>query len=792
MSGLVDDGGSSAHRPSPSLVPREPQSLVKEVASLSVDSADSPIGASGASNGASKGISLPFGSQGISDWLAQADPQIFAFDEAVWQAKTAQFVAAQAQAQQGAALAEQKKAEADSLVTEAAWLLHELHDAAEHDLLPLNQVLDRQREYETRKQLADEVQRYLEVGWLAHERIERVLRGPAPKAVPQIPQMMEDIDAGIAFCEQHLDFVGAQASLEQWRRSSVRTLGIAGAYVQHELRKIAHQVQEQLHSQLQTQPQSQTSSNVLLYAKFRSSAQRLRPMISLVRARADTGNVWLDLQRTYCDLRTPLVSPDAQRYADGLNPLSEFSDEFVDAARTAIVKTRKLCSSEQQLFRALFGEPTPTFNTWLGDVALPLYAAVRKLLVHETDISKLCQIVVLVSSGTGERNQGGADISDNTSVVGSAGGSLVTSLHHSLHPSVYPGARSMRGARSTFGDRSMAGTALGDRSVAGRSISPTEVVPNETTGEQSTEEQEPEEPEGPTGDPVRDLLAPAAQSRLVFRAHLVVEDLANFQPTNKDFLRSKFPTVDTAITLLSQVYQLLAPNVFNELAHKCVRGVLQSLDIAVANKMASSGAPDIEIHLFHIKQLLILQSQIADFDIHNSVVHEVDFSGIQRLLQVASGRVPGLGQPAGDVNGGETNPGRRSFRELLALAWDSIPRVVDIMVDAMEEIFASLRRAVDRLCIAFLQLTFKVPFNADNMAELRGNITTQFGELRQAIAKYTNDVEFTHFLLDSVQEAVMDRYTVEFRKLSPEEQHNENVMDIDTMVTWVSSAVTDA
>lgn len=635
------------------------------------------------------------------EWLGSLSPSVYNFDKQLWSAQVKTFKNAQDEAKLASILAKEAEMTARSLIQDVVWLLHELRDTREHDLAPLREASNHKLGLEKQIETASNVKSALSVVWDAQDKILRNLRGPAPKAVPKLPSILKSIDEGLAFCDAHPDFLEIEQARMVLRTCAQRSLAIGGAYFAHNISKVVNSIKSRA-AESKSQPGMRQA---LLYSKFSTDMAKFRQVVSLVRAHGSkpikphnqssktTANLglqiyWSDMQTTYFSSRFGLIQQDAASYAELLLRFTELNDEFIDAARTVLVQYKELHAEEQQVFELLMGPATPEFWTWLAeDVSDPLYNAMRRMIVQETDIAKLGQLIVLIDSN-------------------------------------------------------------GDQDL--------------------------ENPQIDHVDPF-DLIYRDAQNRLIFRANLAIDALAKYEPTNREFLKARYPTVEQALSLLGQVYQLLSAQVFNDLAHRCIRECLLSLDSAVANKVSSaSGIDAVKIHLFHIKQLLVLQLQIVDFDLHNTVVQEVDFSGIQRLISRDNRNL--------------------SFRDIITLAWDSVPRVVEIMFDAMEELYISLRRAVGRMCDALVAEVAKPLHNVNNdvSKKFRDKCSAEFEKLLVAIPEYTRDVEVTNFLVDSAQEAVMNKYTVFYRNLPTPQHKSEDLMDIDTMASWMSASIVEA
>lgn len=643
----------------------------------------------------------------VESWLGAADPQVYDFDSNIWQSQMAPFLETRTSAGLASRLARSAQTDAQALSREIDWILHELRDTKTHDLATLNAVFAEHSALAARKDECRIVREVLRDIWEAQDHAARVLRGPAPKAIPHLSDILGQAERARAFCHEHPDFQDIMAMEQAWKRSAQRALAIALAYASHELRKITLRAS----ANVKESTGGAGAVQALIYAKFEADARHLVPTIALLRHHSASAREpelqlpWGDLQTIYFQLRTTLVGAQINLLAEPLDVFTSITPEFLAACRTSLVQFRQLYAAEEQLYLTLFGRGTVEFWDWLGDSSDRLYATLRRIILHETDISRLCELIVLVDEPVASEIEHDGSIS-----APSNAGS----------PPVSP---------------------LGSRRGSGN---------------------------GPSPSPLA-AVRQDAENRLVFRANISVDELSRYTPQPKDFLRTKFPPIESALELLGQVYQILSPEVFNELAHRCVRECIQVLDGAVADRVVADER-DTTVHLYHVRQLLVLQSQIVEFDLHQTVVQEVDFSGIQKLLRSYQQRVP--------------------FRELVAAVWDSVPKVVETMFDAMEEIFSSLRRAVDRLCATFVaQLDFsKLTTSVDKNAEFREGLAARLAELGTSIDANVADIEVRAFLLDSVQEAVLDRYTVEYRSLSKDVLASEAVMDIDTMAAWLAAS----
>lgn len=300
------------------------------------------------------------------------------------------------------------------------------------------------------------------------------------------------------------------------------------------------------------------------------------------------------------------------------------------------------------------------------------------------------------------------------------------------------------------------------------------------------------------------------QSRLVFRAQNVIDqEIVNYVPGDDDFIigsrRDKeggdkssvgdesmsnevsvdllhgwYPPLRRTIILLSQIYQLVNSHVFDTMAHNVLHDCIASLASAKVVAQKRLGPSDAELWL--IKHLLMLNSQVAEFDIQFVPEEkQLDFSGALGILgQIARER-------------------RVTTKDGIAgLARASLPRVINSMMDARVELSANLRNAISTMTESEVRHIAKSIMNdpkpeniVKDTRQLREDTASEIPRSYAKINSYVEDHQAADVLMEAIQDLLVHNYGEYHRKMvtkgKPEQL--EALMEVDGLVSWVGDVV---
>ena len=154
---------------------------------------------------------------------------------------------------------------------------------------------------------------------------------------------------------------------------------------------------------------NETTMSALLYAKFRFGASELKEVAQEIRKRAfrsagaepgaeaEYQSLMNELYTSYSATRGKLVIPLVRKKIADIALAPSTSKDLVSFARSSIGYTRGVCSDEYELWREWF-EGDDGLYDFLESVCEPLYDHLRPLIIHETQILKLCELCTLLQN----------------------------------------------------------------------------------------------------------------------------------------------------------------------------------------------------------------------------------------------------------------------------------------------------------------------------------------------------------------------------------------------------------
>jgi hypothetical protein len=220
-------------------------------------------------------------------------------------------------------------------------------------------------------------------------------------------------------------------------------------------------------------------------------------------------------------------------------------------------------------------------------------------------------------------------------------------------------------------------------------------------------------------------------------------------------------------------------SVFDDLAHRIVHSTTVSLTHAAA--LLSKSASPTDSALFLVSHLLLLKQQIVAFDIEFVTPEtevQYNMSSISTTFWELRSR------------GGLFNP-----RNLVGLL---IPKVVENMLDAKDEVDARLRQAINEFTSQFIgRMTSPIDVAKGKQApiaeapartaKVRQNIETETPFLRTKLEEYISDRRTREMLVQAVLEAVTQRYEEWFDALGRSGKgkgREDGVGDPDAFGDW--------
>ena len=226
------------------------------------------------------------------------------------------------------------------------------------------------------------------------------------------------------------------------------------------------------------------------------------------------------------------------------------------------------------------------FQSMLGSLCSALHRTIRRGLVSVLDLDILCQIVSVLREERSAANSTTTTLAAARAVSGviqDAQERLIFCANTSLHKEVVR-------FKPTSADLNYPGKLLGEKPKAAI------IIEDGEGKEDVTKKAEKEETE------VDDAVA--AQLRVY---------------------ESWYPPIRSVLRILSKIFRVVEPRVFEDIALSAVQSCTKSLKDGSAHIFRTSG--QIHADLFLVKHLLILREQLSPFDIQlRSVERQLDFS----------------------------------------------------------------------------------------------------------------------------------------------------------------------
>lgn len=242
-----------------------------------------------------------------------------------------------------------------------------------------------------------------------------------------------------------------------------------------------------------------------------------------------------------------------------------------------------------------------------------------------------------------------------------------------------------------------------------------------------------------------------------------------------------YPPVVKSVRLLSKIYQLVSPAVFDDLANSIVHLAIQSLKTSFDNDVS------LESRLYEIRNLMFLKDYMAAFEIESSSKEtSLDFSGLKDLYDIIFRRNQGAQDIRGIFADRDTNP-----------FFAAVPKVKTDFFNCKAEIQATLRDAVhsfiDSSKQVFIQPLDDYPEKTDLETTTNNFMDTIHQELPRLgprIHEYVKDQQTIFYLVDGVQNEVVEAYEEFYSKASNEKSDQvEKLLDLETVLTeWGNTA----
>lgn len=575
-----------------------------------------------------------------------------------------------------------------------------------------NSLLAEQKKLQT---LCDDIDKNLQP-FNSLEMITRKLNSPGTDLVIRstFPALLDQLDEGLQYVHTHKNFKNIEIYQQRFRHCMTRALSLIQVYFQGVLRDL----ETEAHNN-GAKISNAAAQNILLYSKFSAESGQILKLTSEIARRCENHDEYNgllnDCMRNYFGTRYKLLTPQLT-----LNMEESTKDmrDIVQFSRSNLTFYRDLCEQEYNLFQKFFDTGEEAFLDWVTYICGSLYDTIRQRVIRETDINMLCELTTLLlaykESGEQEDFDDVDSIGQNSDLDTSEGPDSPDAIRIDFYALFKPVLQDVQ-ARLLFRvqayvDQEIVRHVPRDQDLYGLSHRRGNQRRNASVTSESAKE--------------------------------IKGQTREYDPEN--LFREWYPPMRKAVALLSQIYQLVSSTIFDDLAHRIVHECLSSLQLAYT--LATTRIGRLEADLFLLKHLLILRHQITEFDIEYVPADvRIDFSGLAEVFTLV--RTEGVSW---------------NTSNLLNLAQISVPKVVNNMFDAKEELYAKVRNTIHDFTEEAVKQIVKsinkdpsVETAIEDTRQLREDAATEIPRLRKMIESYIEEQRTVDILIDSIQVSII-------------------------------------
>lgn len=637
-----------------------------------------------------------------------------------------------------------------SLVLQYNNISNETKDFADRS----RELIEKEEKYSHTSQ---EIQKFLEV-FESLDRITKVLSNPGSKLIKSesFMEILDRLDMSLEFVNSHNHFKDIDTYRVRFRHCMTRALTLIKNFLCSELKELYDAT-----TRSQRNKNVSSSRDVTLdilpyyeyeqyYEKNKDHAYSFQKLLNQIIKRVDNHKEYKglfdDVMRQYFRNREYVLKDYVQSSLSSL--VNNNTSDLLTFSQAIISFYKKIVSKEQELLKQYLpeAEHTPLYilkevQGWYKHLLEPYHDAVRNRIIRSTNISTLCQLATLLQK--------------------------------------YYEFEEEEGMNKTLD------------------------VENINWG---------------------DLFEPIlqdAQTRLIFRIQIYVDDTLmkykaspedlriahrrrrsstssntaqNGNVLDTDFPDNNFPDLypplGKALTILSNIYDLINSVVFDDLAHYIVHCSIQILKQS-AYKLALIHIGTLDAKLYYLKNLIVLQNQLKNFDIrHIRTEASVDFmSGINEILQT--------------LRNGEFLYRYNRQGGLIELAKQSVPKVVNNMIDAKYEIELELNNAAHELLTECANSVTEPILSPSSVKDpltayrsLKKKLQAGLPKIYQEMNRYVEEERILKFLLDNLCNVVVSMYEnfihqIEGKLLDETTQDAEkaDIMEVETFSVYLTDLV---
>lgn len=562
----------------------------------------------------------------------------------------------------------------------------------------------------------------------------------------RISTILSQVQDYLDFLAQHDTYKDSESYAMRYRQCMTRGLTLVMNYLVDVFRSKLADVSSRLNSKT---PPSALNLDIMMYSEFNNDLERqsentrVPELVNLIIERCSAHDEYLgllsDVFQLYFKVRLMLINAQQQ-----MLPQKDDTLSTVKHCKRLTSAYKRLVEKEFALFCRYFPlKSSPPLvqrhindqlYSFLRQILDPFYDDMRNRILREVSITELCQLTNLLSSYY--------EFDEQTSMISGSNDSPIE------YGELFENIMSDTQSRLIFRIQNFI-----DNKLLKYSTKPEDLQ-----------------------------LANRKNSSEAEARHILKQEFED------NLFPELYYPVGIALSILSQLYELVSPLVFDDMAHYIVHSCIIMLK-GGALKLAITHLGVIEARLYYLKNLLMLNNQLDNF--------EIQYVRTETSLDFTSGLLELLGI----LRQGSLYVNLNTKGGFLELVKKSAPRVINNMMDAKTEIEMELTNTVNEIvtectnmiCSPILANDLREP--QAKCVELRDNILTKVPQLHKLILLFVNEPEIVAFLLQQLSTLMQRAFDTFYKKLEDElagltkaEELNE-IMEPEVFLNFFSETI---
>ncbi|WWD19057.1 hypothetical protein CI109_103515 [Kwoniella shandongensis] len=230
------------------------------------------------------------------------------------------------------------------------------------------------------------------------ETAQRMLNNPGNNLVlsPDFLPMVKRLDECLSYLGEHRDFKDAELYLIRYQQCMTRSMTLIKFYFVGALKALGQEVGRRIGDK----GLSETATQALIYTKFVSLSQPLRPLLAELEQRVSSNPDELTTLLTECHnawvgTRQSLMGTGVNEEIMRMNPTGS---DLVDLTRSGCSYLKQTCLDEFNLFKHFFLSGETQLYGFLEGLCDHLYDHIRPRILHEPSLQVLCGVCTVLQA----------------------------------------------------------------------------------------------------------------------------------------------------------------------------------------------------------------------------------------------------------------------------------------------------------------------------------------------------------------------------------------------------------